>query len=78
MTSSGGDLENLLRRLAGRRALAQITILFERLWPALWPPLGVAGVFMCIALLDLPRMLPAWAHIGLLLIAFLLVAGLLI
>ncbi len=78
MTPSGGDLENLLRRLAGRRALARITILFERLWPALWPPLGVAGVFMCIALLDLPRMLPAWAHIGLLLIAFLLVAGLLI
>ena len=78
MTPSGGDLENLLRRLAGRRALARVAILFERLWPALWPPLGVAGIFVCVALLDLPRMLPAWAHIGLLIVTFLLIAGLLV
>jgi len=78
MTPSGSDLENLLRRLAGRRALARAAILFERVWPALWPPLGVAGVFLCAALLDLPRMLPAWAHISLLVGTFLLIAALLV
>ena len=50
------DPGRLLRRLAGRRALARLALLFERVWPALWPPLGVAGVFLCAALLDLPRL----------------------
>ena len=77
MNAPGGDLDRLLRRLAGRRALARIAILFERIWPALWPPLGVAGVFICIALLDLPRLLPPWAHIGLLAVTALLIVGLL-
>ena len=53
--------QSLLRRLAGRRALARLAILFERVWPALWPPLGVAGVFVCVALLDLPALLPPLA-----------------
>ena len=57
-----GDLNPLLRRLAGRRAAARLVILFERLWPALWPPLGVLGAFVCLALLDLPRLLPPLAH----------------
>ena len=43
MNAPGGELDRLLRRLAGRRALARFAILFERVWPALWPPLGVAG-----------------------------------
>jgi uncharacterized protein (TIGR02302 family) len=55
-----------LRRLASRRALARLTILFERVWPALWPPLGVAGVFLCLALLDIPQALPPAVHAGLL------------
>jgi uncharacterized protein (TIGR02302 family) len=57
-----GNLNPLLRRLAGRRALARFVILFERIWPALWPPLGVLGAFLCVALLDLPRALPPVAH----------------
>ena len=64
MNAPGGELDRLLRRLAGRRALARSAILFERIWPALWPPLGVAGLFVCVALLDLPRLLPPWWHIG--------------
>ena len=63
MNPPGGELDRLLRRLAGRRALARAASCFERIWPALWPPLGVAGLFVCAALLDLPRMLPPWAHI---------------
>ena len=50
----------LIRMLRRRRALARFVLLFEHLWPALWPPLGIAGVFVCAALLDLPSRLPAW------------------
>ncbi len=60
------DLNPLLRRLAGRRALARLAILFECVWPALWPPLGVAGLFVCVALLDLPSYLPPAWHLALL------------
>ncbi len=56
----------LLRRLAGRRLLARATLLFEALWPALCPPLAVIGVFLCAALLNLPRLLPGGLHLALL------------
>ena len=56
MNTPGGDFDRLLRRLAGRRALARFALLFERIWPAVWPSLGVAGAFVCAALLDLPRL----------------------
>ena len=78
MNPPGGDLDRLLRRLAGRRALARLAILFERVWPTLWPPLGVAGVFILVALLDLPRLLPPWWHIGLLVITGVLIVALLV
>jgi uncharacterized protein (TIGR02302 family) len=57
------ETDRLLRRLGSRRLAARAVILFERLWPALWPPLGVAGVFACAALLDLPRLIPPWLHL---------------
>ncbi len=78
MNAPGGEFDRLLRRLAGRRALARFAILFERIWPALWPPLGVAGVFVCAALLDLPRLLPPWWHALLLALTALLIVGLLV
>ena len=78
MKAPGGDLDRLLRRLAGRRALARSAILFERIWPALWPALGVTGLFVCAALLDLPRLLPPWWHIGLLAVTAVLIVGLLV
>jgi uncharacterized protein (TIGR02302 family) len=59
-TDEGND--RLLRRLAQHRQLARWVLLFERVWPAAWPPLGLAGAFLCAALLDLPRQLPAFAH----------------
>lgn len=77
MNPPGGEIDRLLRRLAGRRALARLAILFERVWPALWPAFGVAGLFICAALLDLPHMLPPWAHIGLLAVVFVVIAALL-
>jgi uncharacterized protein (TIGR02302 family) len=60
------DPARVPRRLAGRRALARLAILFEKLWPALWPPLGVIGLFLCIALLNIPLLLPPAAHLALL------------
>jgi len=72
------DPAPLPRRLAGRRILARAAILFEVVWPALWPPLAVAGIFLCAALLDLPPMLPPWLHIALLGIVLAAVLGLLV
>ncbi len=71
------EIEQLLQRLAGRRAQARAAILFERVWPAIWPALGVAGLFVVVALLDIPRMLPAWAHLLLLAVTGLGIAALL-
>ena len=67
---SGADgTATLLQRLVRLRVLARAVLLFERAWPEAWPPLGILGVFLCLALLDLPRTLPAALHI-LLLAAF--------
>lgn len=58
--------EAALRMLRRRRTQARAVMLFERVWTAIWPPLGVAGVFLCLALLEVPQSLPAWPHAGLL------------
>ncbi len=55
-----------LRRLAGRRLLARAALLFEALWPALWLPSAVVGVFLCAALLNLPGLLPNGLHFAVL------------
>lgn len=55
-------LEPLLRGLRRRRRLARAVLLFEQVWPAIWPALGIAGLFLCAALLDLLPLLPGWAH----------------
>ena len=52
--------------LGWRRRLARGVLWFERLPPAALPAARVAGVFLCIALLDVPPLLPWWAHAGLL------------
>ncbi|MEO8715297.1 MAG: DUF4175 family protein [Acetobacteraceae bacterium] len=68
---------DLDRRLAWRRALAWLALGFERLWPALWPPLGVAGLFVCLAWLDVARRLPPLGQTALLGAAILAAACLL-
>jgi uncharacterized protein (TIGR02302 family) len=75
--SRPSETDRLRQRLAGRRAQARAAILFERVWPAIWPALGVAGLFLLVALLDIPRMLPAWVHLLLLLVTGVLVGFLL-
>lgn len=58
--------ERLERRLRRRRALGFAALWFERAWVALWPVLGVCGLFACFALLDLPRRLPPLGQCALL------------
>ncbi len=46
--------------LQRKRRLALAALWFERLWPAIWPALGVLGAYLCLGLLDVPAMLPPW------------------
>jgi uncharacterized protein (TIGR02302 family) len=62
------SVEPLLRGVRRRRRLALAALLIERGWPALWPAVGVAGLFLCAALLDLPRALPPALHAALLVV----------
>ncbi len=50
-------------------------MLWEGLWPRLWPVLAVLGLFLVLALLDVPRQLPTGLHI-LLLMGFAAALGL--
>lgn len=77
-TPPPGQLNPLLRRLAGRRALARLAILFELVWPALWPALGIAGLFVCAALLDLPSHLASTWHFLLLAVTAIAIVALLV
>ena len=64
-------------RLMRRLRLAGAALVWERLWPALWPATGILGVFLALALFDLPARLPGVAHAALLvIIVALLVAAL--
>jgi uncharacterized protein (TIGR02302 family) len=72
------DSATPLRRLAAWRLLARAAILFEALWPALWPPLAIVGVFLCLALLNLLPLLPGWLHVGLVAFGLVAVIGLLV
>jgi uncharacterized protein (TIGR02302 family) len=52
----------LRARLGPWLLLAHLGLFWERLWPAIWPAVGVAGLFLVLALLDLPTRLPPWLH----------------
>jgi uncharacterized protein (TIGR02302 family) len=56
--------DTLASRLAARRAQARRVLWIERLWPALWPAMGLVGAWIAFALFDGPAMLPASWHIG--------------
>ena len=49
-----------LRRFGSPR----VALVWERLWPALWPGAGVIGAFLALALFDLPARLPGWIHLA--------------
>ena len=61
-----GRLAAMLRR---RRRLARLAQFWEAAWPRAWPVLGLLGLYLVAALLDLPQRLPPWLHILLLIAA---------
>jgi len=61
--SDAGELDPALRRRLG---LAGRALFWQRLWPAVWPVAAVVGVFATLALFDVPRALPPWLHVAML------------
>src|SRR6185503_11382644 len=59
-------------RLKRRLDLATVALVWERLWPALWPSVIVLGIFLTLALFDIPTRLPVSAHWLLLAVALVL------
>jgi len=53
-------------RLDRQRLVARFVLAFERLWPLLWPPLGLLGLFIAASLFGLVALLPPWPHLILL------------
>jgi len=41
--------------------LARLALLWERIWPALWPPLGILGIFLIFTLSGVWRFMPLWS-----------------
>jgi uncharacterized protein (TIGR02302 family) len=58
-----GDRTLASRTLRARLFIARLALGWERLWPALWPTLLVAGLFVLAVLFDLLPMLPGWLHL---------------
>lgn len=48
--------------LERRITQARLSLAWETIWPAVWPPLGVIGLFAGVALLDGFTWLPGWLH----------------
>ena len=57
------DANKAWHELLGRRlTLARLALAWEHVWPALWPTVGVVGLFLAAALFDLLPQLPSWLH----------------
>jgi len=67
----GGSWQNRYRIFL---SLTHVSLTWERLWPCLWPVVGVTAVFISLALFDWLPMLPFWAH-SLALIGFAMAFG---
>lgn len=57
------DDPRLRRGFELRVRLARVVVAVERVWPAIWPAVGVAGLFLALSLLDLWHRLPPVLHI---------------
>ena len=60
---TGPAPEGLPVRLLRRRRLARLVLWWEAAWPALWPPIGVVGLFLVTALSGLLLGLSALLHL---------------
>ena len=48
--------------LTRRLMLARMALLWEAVWPNLWPVLGITGIFAALVLFDVLPLLPGWLH----------------
>jgi uncharacterized protein (TIGR02302 family) len=60
---AGGD-DRLGPGIRAARGRAWLTLVWERLWCAVWPAAAVAGFFIAASLFDLWRLLPGWLHLA--------------
>ncbi|MCH9019451.1 MAG: DUF4175 family protein, partial [Proteobacteria bacterium] len=54
--------EALSAAVRRRLWLARLALTWERMWPALWPATGIAGLFGAVALFDVWSLAPGWLH----------------
>ncbi|MGO9544013.1 MAG: TIGR02302 family protein [Rhodomicrobium sp.] len=54
------------RLIEGKVRAANRTLLFEKLWPRVWLPLSVAGIFILLSVFEVWQLLPPRIHFGLL------------
>jgi hypothetical protein len=59
----------LPNRTAILHILARMVLFWETLWPPLLPILCVLGLFVAVALLEIPALLPGWSHVALLVLS---------
>lgn len=65
-TSGGSDTPPKAIIARWRVALSWLALAWEGLWPLLWPAAGLTGLWIVLALLDVPQQLPGWLHAALL------------
>ena len=61
---SPGNSVIMASRLTVQLGLARTALFWERFWPAIWPLVGIAGLFLTVALFDLLPALSIWLHIA--------------
>ena len=53
----------IVRVLRRKFLITRIVLFWERLWLALWPAAGVAGLFIALSLLDVWTLVTGWVHV---------------
>ena len=53
----------IVRALRRKFLITRIVLFWERLWLALWPAAGVAGLFIALSLLDVWTLVTGWVHV---------------
>ena len=73
--SNGNQPFSAIQRLLNRRlAAARLTIAWERLWLAIWPTIGIVGLFGAFSLAGQWYLIPGWLHL-IILVGFAIALG---
>ena len=62
--SRDNTLAGIKRLLDRRLATARLAIAWERLWLALWPTVGLVGLFAAVSLAGTWYLVPGWLHVS--------------